>query len=120
MSELTWIRNSVHLSNDSLQRPRVPLNMVRSNKVECSEQGDMAELTPILKSVHTSKDNLHKRHVPLSVVTIIENDCSEQGEMTEMTPIVKSVHTSNDSFLEETRATQRGHQHRVPIANMVA
>jgi hypothetical protein len=53
MMELTPILNSVHTSNNSLQRRRVPLSVVTSIENDCSEQGDMTEMTPILNSVHT-------------------------------------------------------------------
>jgi hypothetical protein len=68
--------NSVKLSNDSLQRKRVPLSVVTIIESECSEQGDMTEMTPILNSVHTSNDRLQRRRVPQSVISIIESNCS--------------------------------------------
>jgi hypothetical protein len=59
MTEMTPILNSVHTSNDSLQRRRVLLSVVTSIESDCSEKGDMTDMTPTLRSVHTSKDNLH-------------------------------------------------------------
>jgi hypothetical protein len=52
------IMNSVHTSNDSLQRRRVSLSVVTSIETEFSEQGDMTEMSPIMNSVHTYNDSL--------------------------------------------------------------
>jgi hypothetical protein len=41
------IVNSVHTSDDSLQRRRVPLSMVTSIESDYSEQNDMTEMTPM-------------------------------------------------------------------------
>jgi hypothetical protein len=54
MTELTPIMNSVHTSNDSLQRQRELLSVDTIIENDCSEHGDMTELTPIL-TVCTSK-----------------------------------------------------------------
>jgi hypothetical protein len=59
MMEMTPIQNSVHTSNESVQRRRVPLSVVNSIESDCSEQVDMTEMTPILNSVQTSDDRLH-------------------------------------------------------------
>jgi hypothetical protein len=59
MNEMTSILNSVHTSNDSLQRRRVTLSVVNFIESDCSEQGDMTKLTPIVNSVHKSNDSLH-------------------------------------------------------------
>jgi hypothetical protein len=76
MTELTPILNSVHTSNDSLQRRPVPLRMVTSIESECSELGDVTEMTPIVSNVHSYNVSLHRRRVPLSVVTSRKSDCS--------------------------------------------
>jgi hypothetical protein len=76
MTELTLILNSVHTSNDSLQRRRVPLRMVTSIESDCSEQGDKTEIIRIIYSVHTSNYSLQRLRVPLSMVTSLESDCS--------------------------------------------
>jgi hypothetical protein len=59
MTEMTPKMNSVHTSNDSLQRRRVPLSVVTSIASDCSEQLYMTEMTPIVKTVQTSNDSLH-------------------------------------------------------------
>jgi hypothetical protein len=59
MTERTSIGNSVHTSNNSMQRRRVPLSLVTSMESDCSEQGDMTERTAIVNSVHTYNDSLH-------------------------------------------------------------
>jgi hypothetical protein len=75
MTKLNPILNSVHTSNDSLQRRRVLLSVVII--IECDSRGHdvMTELTPILNSVQKN-DCLQRRRVPLSVVTSIESDFS--------------------------------------------
>jgi hypothetical protein len=65
----------------------VPLNVVTSIEIDCSEKGEMTELTPIVNSVHTFNDSLQRRRVPLSVVTSIEIVFSEHNDMTELTLI---------------------------------
>jgi hypothetical protein len=58
MTEMIKILNSVHKSNDLMQRRRVPLSVVSSIESECSELGAMTEKTLILNSVHTSNDSM--------------------------------------------------------------
>jgi hypothetical protein len=41
MTEITPILNSVHMSNERLNRRRLPLSVVPSIESECSDQGDM-------------------------------------------------------------------------------
>jgi hypothetical protein len=66
--------NSVHTSNDSLQRRSVPLSVVNSIESDCSEKGDMTEQPPIVNSAHTFNDSLQRRRVSLRVFTRIESD----------------------------------------------
>jgi hypothetical protein len=75
---MTPILNSVHTSNDSLQRRGVSLSVVTSIKRDYSEQGDMTKLTQMLNSVHTYKDSLQRRREPLSVYTKIESDVTSK------------------------------------------
>jgi hypothetical protein len=59
MTEMTPIVTSMHTSNDSLQKRRVPLGAVTSIEIDSSDHSDMMEMTPIVNSVHTSNDSLH-------------------------------------------------------------
>jgi hypothetical protein len=54
MTELTPILNSVHTSDDNLQKRRVRLSVVTIIESEGSEHDDITELTLILNSVHKS------------------------------------------------------------------
>jgi hypothetical protein len=47
MTDMTRILNSVHTSNESLQRHRVLLSVDTNIESDSSEHGDMTELTPI-------------------------------------------------------------------------
>jgi hypothetical protein len=71
MTEMTPILLSVHTTNDSFQRRRVPLSLVIIIESGCREHGDMTELIPILNSMHKSNDCSQGLIVPLSVVTSI-------------------------------------------------
>jgi hypothetical protein len=112
LTELTPIWNSVHTSNDRLQRRRVPLSGVTNLESGCCVQVDMTEMTPKVDIVHTSNDSLQRRRVPLIVVTSIDSDCREQGDMTEMTLILNSVSQVQRQLALAERATQDGHQVR--------
>jgi hypothetical protein len=110
--ELTPLLNSVHTSNDSFQKRRVPLRVVTSIQSDCREHNEVTELTAILNSVHTSNDSLQGRRVQLSVVNSTESDCSEQGDMRGTDSDSEQCALVQRQFSETTRATQRGHQLR--------
>jgi hypothetical protein len=78
MTERTPIVNSVHTSNDSLQKRRVSLTVVSRIESDCSEEGDTTELTKILNSVHTSFDSFQRRREPPIMVTSIESNVTSK------------------------------------------
>jgi hypothetical protein len=96
MTEMTPIVNSVHTSNDSLQRRRLLLSVVTRIDSDCSEPGDMMEMTPILNCVLTSNDSLERRRA--TQLGHEQRESSVKGDMMVRTPIVNSVHTSKDSL----------------------
>jgi hypothetical protein len=57
MTKKNQIMNSVHTSNESLQRRRVSLRVVTIIESDCSVQDDMTELTQILNSLQKTNDS---------------------------------------------------------------